>query len=84
MRIFRLISTRSVVTSFPSTITPGVTIHRPAPIGHGLVVVVADFRVLERAPAAEQDAAPAHLLVAGQRLVEEIEEIVVQRHALSS
>ena len=56
--------------------------HRPAPIGHVLVVVVADVRVLERAPAAEQDAAPADLLVAGQRLVEEVEQVVVQRHAL--
>ena len=36
--------------------------------------------VVERAPAAEQDAAPADLLVAGQRLVEEVEQVVVQRH----
>ena len=62
----------------------GRDVHRPAPVGHGLVGVVADLGVLERAPAAEQDAAPADLLVARQRLVEEVEQVVVQRHAPSS
>ena len=77
----RLMSTRSVVTSLPSTTTPGVTyIARPQFV-HVLVGVVADVRIVERTPAAEQDAPPADLLVAGQRLVEEIEQIVVQRHA---
>ena len=56
--------------------------HRLAPIVHGLVVVVADVGVLERTPAAKQHAALAHFLVARQRLVEEVEQIVVQRHAL--
>ena len=60
----------------------GRDVHRPAPVGHLLVGVVADVRVLERAPAAQQDAPPADLLVAGQRLVEEVEQVVVQRHAL--
>ncbi len=54
--------------------------HRPAPFGHVAVVEVADGRILERAPAAEQDAAPADLLVARHRLVEEVEQVVVHRH----
>ena len=78
----RLMSTRSVVTSSPSTTTPGRDVHRPAPVGHVLVGVVADVGIVERAPAAEQDAPPADLLVARQRLVEEVEQIVVQRHDL--
>ena len=75
-------STRSVVTSSPSTTTPGRDEHRAAPVGHVLVGVVADVGVVERAPAAEQDAPLADLLVAGQRLVEEVEQVVVQRHDL--
>ena len=75
----RLMSTRSWVTALPSTITPGVTyIARP----HSsmlLVCVVAHVRVVERAPAAQQHAPAADLLVAGQRLVEEVEQVVVQR-----
>ena len=60
----------------------GRDVHGPAPVGHGLVIVIANIRVLERTPAAEQDAAPPpDLLVAGQRLVEKVEEIVVQRDA---
>ena len=60
----------------------GGDVHRPAPLGHVLVGVIADVGVLERAPAAQQDAPAADLLVAGQRLVEEVEEVVVQRHDL--
>ena len=78
----RLISTRSVVTSLPSTTTPGSDVHLPAPLGHVLVGEVAVLRVLERAPAAQQDAPVADLLVSGQRLVEEVEEVVVHRHDL--
>ena len=78
----RLMSTRSVVTSLPSTTTPGVTYIFAAPLGHVLVVEVADRRILERAPAAEQRTPQADLLVAGQRLVEEVEEVVVHRHDL--
>ena len=55
--------------------------HGAAPVGHVLVLVVADVGILERAPAAEQNAAPADLFVAGQRFVEEVEQVVVQRHA---
>ena len=54
--------------------------HGPAPPGHVPVVEVADVGVLEGAPAAEQHPAPADLLVAGQRLVEEVEQVVVHRH----
>ena len=36
--------------------------------------------IVERAPAAKQNAPPAHLFIARQRLVEEIEQVVVQRH----
>ena len=77
----RLMSTRLVVTSLPSTTTPGVTNIAFAPFVHRLVVVIADVRILERTPAAEQDAALADFFVTGQRFVEEIEQIVVQRHA---
>ena len=61
---------------------PGRDEHRLAPFVHRLVIVIAHVRILERAPAAEQDAAAPDFLVAGQRLVEEIEEVVVQRHDL--
>ena len=54
--------------------------HGPAPLGHVLVVEVADVGVLEGAPAVEQDPSPAHLFVARHRLVEEVEEVVVHRH----
>lgn len=40
------------------------------------------FGILERAPAAEQRAPQAHLVVSGQRLVEEVEQVVVHRHDL--
>ncbi len=56
--------------------------HPAPPLGHGLVVVVAHGRVLERAPATQLDAPAPHLLVAGQRFVEEVEQVVVQRHHL--
>ena len=56
--------------------------HLPAPVGHVLVREVAVLGVLEGAPAAEQGAAQADLLVPGQRLVEEVEEVVVHRHDL--
>ena len=51
---------------------------------HRLVVVIADIRILERSPAAEQDAPPADFFVTRQRFVEEIEQIVVQRHDTAS
>ncbi len=73
----RLMSTRSLVTSLPSTMTPGGHAHGPTPLGHVAVVEVADRRVLEGAPAPEQHPAPADLLVARHRLVEEVEEVVV-------
>ena len=38
--------------------------------------------ILERAPAAEQRAPQTHLVVPGQRLVEEVEQVVVHRHDL--
>ncbi len=56
--------------------------HGVAPLLHVLVGEVADLGVLERAPAAEQRAAQADLVVAGQRLVEEVEQVVVHRHDL--
>ena len=78
----RLMSTRSVVTSLPSTTTPGRDEHRAAPFGHVLVGVIADVGIVERAPAAQQDAPLADFFIAGQRLVEEVEQVVVQRHHL--
>ena len=56
--------------------------HLAAPVGHVVVAEVAVRRVVQAAPAAEQDAALADVLVAGQRLVEEVEQVVVQRHDL--
>ena len=56
--------------------------HRPTPLRHVLVVEVADCRILEGAPAAEQRTPQSDLLVTGQRLVEEVEEVVMHRHDL--
>ena len=56
--------------------------HRVAPALHVLVGEVAVLGILEGAPAAQQRAPQTDLLVAGQRLVEEVEEIVVHRHDL--
>ena len=53
--------------------------HLAAPARHGAVLEVAVVGVLERAPAAQQHAAPSDLLVAGQGLVHEVEEVVVHR-----
>ena len=53
--------------------------HGPAPVGHPLVRIVALFRIVERAPAAQQYAPAADRLIAGQGLVEEVEQVVVQR-----
>ena len=78
----RLMSTRSLVTSLPSTTMPGVTNIAASPVGHVLVAVIADVGIVERTPAAQQDAALSDLFVAGQRFVPEVEEVVVQRHAL--
>ncbi len=78
----RLMSTSDVVTSLPSTTTPGVTNMACAPVLHVLVGEVAVLGILEGAPAAEQRAAQADLLVSGQRFVEEVEEVVVHRHDL--
>ena len=78
----RLMSTRFVVTSLPSTTMPGVTYMRVAPFVHRAVVVIADVRILERTPAAQQDPPPADLFVPGQRLVPEVEQVFVQRQAL--
>ena len=58
----------------------GRHVHLAAPLRHGLVPEIAGVWVLERAPAAQQHAALAHPLVAGKRLVEEVEQVVVQRH----
>jgi len=52
----------------------------PPPVGHVAVVVVHDLGILERPPAGQQRAPQADLLVAGQRLVEEVEDVVVERH----
>ncbi len=56
--------------------------HPPTPLLHVLVVEVAHRGILERSPAAEQCAAQTDLLVARQRLVEEVEQVVVHRHDL--
>src|SRR5262249_21136533 len=55
----------------------GRHVHRVAPFVHVLVGVVADCRILERSPATEQDATLTNFLVTRQRLVNEVEEIVV-------
>jgi hypothetical protein len=56
--------------------------HLATPVGHVLVGEVAVLGILEGAPAAEQRAPQAGLLIAGQRLVHEVEEVVVHRHDL--
>ncbi len=75
-------STRSVVTSSAVHDDAGGDVHPASPARHVLVVEVAVLGVLERPPAAEQDPAVADLLVARQRLVEEVEQVVVHRHDL--
>jgi hypothetical protein len=53
--------------------------HLPSPVRHVGVREVAVLGVVERSPAAEQHPPAADLLVPGQRLVEEVEEVVVER-----
>jgi hypothetical protein len=72
--------TRSLVTSLPSTMMPGVTNIRRPQSGHRFVPEVARVRIVERTPAGEQDPAATHLLVSGQGGVEEVEQVVVHRH----
>ena len=55
--------------------------HGASPVGHVLVAVIADIRIVERAPAAQQNAALSNFFITRQRLIPEVEEIVVQRHA---
>src|SRR3982751_6739561 len=75
MRMPRLISTRSVVTSFPSTTTPGVTyILRP----HWVMSL---YSKLQYSGSWKEPPVP-DLLVPGQRFVEEVEEVVVHRDDL--
>ena len=78
--MFRLMSTRSVVTSLPSTTIPGRDEHAPAPVRHVLVGVVADIRIVERSPAGQQDSPPSDFFVTGQSVIEEVEQVVVQRN----
>ena len=56
--------------------------HRPAPIRHVSGRCNRRRGIVEGAPAAEQDAPLADLFVAGQGFVEEVEQVVVQRHDL--
>ena len=56
--------------------------HLAAPVLHVAVGEVARLGVLEGAPAAEQGAPQPDLLVAGQGLVEEVEQVVVHRDDL--
>ena len=78
--MFRLMSTRSLVTSSPSTTTPGVTyIARP----QSLILrvgVVANIGIVERAPTSKKNPAPSDLFVTRKGFVEEVEQVVVQRH----
>ena len=54
--------------------------HRASPPRHVAVVEVAYLGVLEGAPAAEQHTPAADFFVARKGLVEEVEQVVVQRH----
>ncbi len=76
----RLISTRSLVISCAVADDAGGDEHLPAPVGHVVVAEVAVLGVVEAAPADHVRPATADLLVAGQRLVEEVEQVVVHRH----
>ena len=80
MRICRLMSTRSVRHQLVVHHHAGRDVHRAAPVRHLLVGVIAHRGIVERAPARQQHAPPPHFFVARQRLVEEIEEVVVQRN----
>ena len=57
-------------------------VHGAAPFRHFFVGVIADSRVIERAPTTQENAASADLFVPGQCLIEEVEEVVVERHDL--
>src|SRR5699024_5267125 len=56
--------------------------HRLAPLVHVLVLVVDYLGVLPGTPAAEHYPSTTHFLVAGQRLVEEVEDVVVHGDGL--
>jgi len=76
----RLMSTRSLVSSWPSRMTPGLTnIFRP-PVAHVVVPEVAVLGVVQAAPADHVRAAAADLLIPGQRLIEEVEQVIVHGH----
>ena len=79
IRIIRLISTRSVVTSSPLMATPGVTKRAVAPLAHVLVLVelVRALGVVERAPAHQVGVPVADHVVPRQRLEEEVVQVVV-------
>src|SRR5271166_6883530 len=59
---------------------PRGDVHRLAPLVHRPVIVVAYIRILERSPAAEKNPPQSDLLVTGKRIVEKVEQIVVERH----
>ena len=81
MRIARLISTRSVGDQLAADCDAGRDVALPAPLGHVPVAVVDVVRVVERAPVDEVRLPVADHVVAGQRLQEEVVEVVVHRHA---
>ena len=56
--------------------------HLVAPVRHVLVGVVAMIGIVERAPAAQQDPPSSDFFVTRQSVVEEVEQIVVQRDDL--
>ena len=56
--------------------------HAATPIGHFRVGIVADIRIVERTPATEKNAPSPDLFITGEGFVEEIEQIVMQRHNL--
>src|ERR1700722_16299385 len=53
-------------------------VHSASPLRHVFVLVVTNLRILERAPATQQNAAAPYLFVSRQCVVEEVEQIVVQ------
>ena len=76
----RLMSTRAVRDQLAVHHHARRDEHLAAPVGHVPVGEVAVLGVVEAAPAAQQHPPPADFLVTGQRLVEEVEEVVVHRH----
>ena len=71
-----------MVTSLAVDDDTGRDVHGAAPLVHVFVGVVADVGVVERSPAAEENATAADFFVAGHGFIDEVEEVVMQGNDL--